>query len=109
MNICLFHIAGKRLSINNLEEVYRKLNRQRGKWFPIGLALGVDYDELNNIKRECTDNSECLREMLAKRLKQHSCEVTWQTIIDSLNDETVGEEGAAADLLEYVKCLLPEG
>ena len=81
---------GSILTIDDLSSVYEKLMKAAGKWFNLGLALKVSYDTLDNIRDKHRDNQNCLREMLAARLKIAS--VTYSELCQSLRSPTVGQD-----------------
>ena len=68
-----------------------------GKWFNLGLALKVSYDTLDNIRDKHGDNQNCLREMLAARLKTGP--LTYSEICQSLRAPTV-ERNDVAEAIE---------
>ena len=58
------------LTIDDLQHVYEKLQTASPHWFDLGLALGLSYLILTNIKSDNREkNSLCFREMLAALLK----------------------------------------
>ena len=93
------------LKIANIETIVSKLYNARVKWFPLGMALGVDYNTLENIeKQHPRDNESCLRDMIAHRLRSgtnHETDLeplTWKEICDSLRKETVGRKDVAEEI-----------
>ncbi len=69
-----------------------------GKWFNLGLALKVSYDTLDNIRDKHGDDQNCLREMLAARLKTAS--VTYSELCQSLRASTVDQNDVAEAIEE---------
>ncbi len=84
---------GSILTINDLSSVYEKLIKAAGKWFNLGLVLKVSYDTLDNIRDKNGDNQNCLREMLATRLKIKN--LTYFEICQSLRAQTVDQNNVA--------------
>ena len=74
-----------------LSLVVKKLWDARGKWYYIGLCLGVDKTDLENNFHQDTDF--CFRKMLTLWLNQVNG--TWQMLIDALHDKTVGYHSLA--------------
>ncbi len=66
-------------------------------WFNLGLALDLDHDTLDNIKDDYHRNKDCLREMLAARLKTGP--LTYSEICQSLRAPTV-ERNDVAEAIE---------
>ncbi len=75
------------LTINNLQQVYEKLESASPKWFDLGLALGLLNHDLTNIQEHNGDNNRYLRKMLAKLLETQR--VTWGLLSDGLKASTV--------------------
>ncbi len=75
----------------------------RFKWKPIGERLSLDINDLQNIDEENRNNDQRLEKMILDWLKRRSVKPTWQSLIDALRHETVGEEGAAEDIQEYLQ------
>ena len=68
------------------------------EWFNIGLNLSVGHDTLSNIKSENQDNSVCLREMLAHRLKSGTHPLTYRKICKCLRHALVNRDTLALKL-----------
>ena len=75
-----------------------ELNNVCAKWKKIGLQLGVSVGELNAIKKQYNDPSDCLEETLTTWLTNYSHPPMWTNIIVALRSSTVGEARLAADL-----------
>ena len=86
----LFFVASI-LTIDDLNLVYQNLVRAAGKWFDLGLDLGLDFDTLDNIKHQ--ENQTNLREMIAARL--HTGPLTYFDICQSLRTPTVNRNDVA--------------
>ncbi len=66
-------------------------------WFNLGLALELGYDTLDSIKDEYHRNKDCLREMIAARLKTGP--LTYSELCQSLRAQTV-RRNDVADAIE---------
>ena len=81
-----------------MNSVYEKLIEAAENWLDLGLALGLSYGALSNIKGEHRDkNQTCLREMLAVRLK--TCSLTYSELCRSLRAPAVRRD-AIAEVIE---------
>ncbi len=85
--------VGSTLTLDELNSVYKNLIKAAGNWFNLGLDLGIGFDILNNISDKHRDNENCLREMLAVRLKTST--LTYSEICQSLRAPTVGRNDVA--------------
>lgn len=94
--------AGTFLTVKDFREVYEQLYPQRLKWRPIGVRLGLQCDLLENIEDQYRKNEKRLEQTLMEWLRRRHLNPTWQSLIDALRHRTVGDEGAAEDLEEYV-------
>ncbi len=95
LNLTFF--IGSILTIDDLSFVYEKLIKAAGKWFNLGLALKMRYDTLDNIRDKHGENQNCLREMLAARLK--IVHLTYFELCQSLRVSTV-ERNDVAEAIE---------
>ena len=72
------------------------------KWRLVGLQLGIDPAELDQIASECgSDQSLCCSELFRKwsaREITASCPFTWKGVIETLDSESVGESSLARSL-----------
>ena len=72
-----------------LRIVVNKLWDAKGKWYYIGLCLGLNKTDLDTIERDNQHSTDsCFRKMISKWLELVSG--TWQMLIDALRDKTVG-------------------
>ena len=66
------------------------------KWRLVGLELGIDPAELDQIASECgSDQTLCCSELFRKwsaREITASCPFIWKGVIETLDSESVGEE-----------------
>ena len=74
------------------------MHKARNEWISLGLALNIDHDTLTAIKTEQYDNQgDCLREMLACRIKSGGS-LTWTNLISCLTHPEVGRNDIASDI-----------
>ncbi len=84
--------------LSDLQSVYEKLIQAAGDWLHLGLSLGLDHGTLDNIKDDYNRNKDCLREMLAVRLKTGP--LTYSEICRSLRVPTVDQNDVAEAIEE---------
>ena len=76
------------MTIDDLQDVYEKLQNASPRWLDLGLALGLTHPVLTNIKiQQHEDCVSCLREMLVKLLSTQ--DVTWSLLSDALKTPTL--------------------
>ncbi len=92
--LIIYWRIGSILTINDLNSVYEKLIEAAGNWLDLGLALGLDHSTLSNIKDNLPRFKDCLREMLAARLKT-GLPLTYSEICQSLRAPTVDRNDVA--------------
>ena len=72
------------------------------KWRLLGIHLGLDQAELDQITHECSsDNSLCCSELFRKWAVQEvstSCPFTWKGVIEALDNGVVRESSLARQL-----------
>ena len=79
------------LTLKNLRDVRKILNRARRKWHKIGIGLGIDVDQLDTIKSVNDDPDDCLVEMLKVWLKSLDPVPTWAALAEALQSEDEDE------------------
>lgn len=83
--------------------VYNEVKDARAKWYFIGLALGINPNDLDSIKTKCRENpDECLTETLKVFLKENDPKATWARLADALEDSSVGEGYLADELRQKI-------
>ncbi len=87
--------------LSDLQSVYEKLIQAAGNWLDLGLALGLDHGTLSNIKDDYHKNKDCLREMIAARLKTGP--LSYSEICQSLRASTVNRIDVAETIEEACK------
>ena len=73
------------------------LYKTRTKWFDLGMALKIDFDTLSSIEGRYTEDSDCLRKMLAHRI-QSGGPLTLRVLCGCLRSETVGRNDVAIEI-----------
>ena len=86
-----------------LSDVLEETVTASGKWYEIGLRLGVSDWKLDCIRSEQLKLTERLRETLKAWLQQGKTESTWMTLVEALRSKTV-EEYQLADALNHRYC-----
>ncbi len=94
--------AGTLLTEDDFCEVYHQLSAKRVRRRPIGLHLGLPYHILENIEDQYRDNDLRLQNVVVTWLRLRGLHPTWLALMDALRHETVGDEGAAGGIREYV-------
>ncbi len=64
--------------------------------------MGLRHDVLENIEDQYSDNDGRLREMVVTWLRLRGLQPTWLALMDALRHKTIGDEGAAEGIREYV-------
>ncbi len=89
---------GSILTLADLNSVYKNLIKAAGNWKDLGLALGLGHPTLDDIEHDYHRNKDCLREMLATRLKTGP--LTYSEICQSLREPTVRQDALADAIKE---------
>ena len=100
----IFFCSDTALTINNLMDVYTMIYSARIKWFDIGLLLKIDFDTLRSIRGNCSEDSHCLREMLACRIQQSDHSLTLRELCECLRSKTVGRIDVAKEIEKGIYC-----
>ncbi len=97
MTLCTYHLVvifvGSILTLGDLNFVYKNLIKAAGDWVDLGLDLGLDPGTLKDIKDDYHRNKDCLREMIAARLKTGP--LSYSDICQSLRSPTVDRNDVA--------------
>ena len=88
--------------LSDLQSVYEKVIKAARNWFNLGLALGLGHGTLDDIKDDYHRNKDCLREMIAVRLKTGP--LTYSDICQSLRARTVDRNDVAVAIEEAYAC-----
>ena len=83
--------------VENVSEAVEALHDTRTKWEFIGLGLGVDKDELNDIGETYSRNDKKLLEMLKLWLNAGK-DTTWNAIVQVLRKDMVGRDKLANEI-----------
>ena len=88
------------LGVDDLGDVLEETLSSSTKWYKIGLQLKVPVAKLDGIRKEFTDQEDCLCEMLKEWLKGAAgTEPSWRVLVETLRSQTV-RETQLADQLE---------
>ncbi len=96
------YCVGSILMLSDLQSVYEKVIKAARNWFNLGLALGLGHGTLDDIKDDYHRNKDCLREMIAVRLKTGP--LTYSDICQSLRARTVDRNDVAVAIEEAYAC-----
>ena len=91
-------LVGSILMLSDLNSVYKNLIIAAGNWVNLGLDLGLGHGTLDDIKDDYHRNKDCLREMLAVRLKTGP--LTYFEICQSLRAPSVDRNDVAEAIEE---------
>ena len=81
----------EQLGAKDLNTIYNDLFDAAGRWYNLGLGLGLLPDELDKIKSASRDQPDvCLREMMKTWLSKASPRPTRKVLIEALRQKTVG-------------------
>ena len=73
----------------------------RAQWYHIGLALGIEADDLDAIQDSNRANPDkCLTDVLKLFLRQVDPKPSWKRLADAMASPSVGRGDIAADLRE---------
>lgn len=89
----------KCLNMDDLELIVQKLYDARVKWYSIGLQLGLNPHDLDEIRVNKSSDEDCLEAVISKWLKV-CAKPTWRDLADALKSATVGYSALAHELLE---------
>ena len=102
MTLCTYNLlvifVASILTLGDLNSVYKNLIKAAGNWVNLGLDLGLGNGTLDDIKDDYHRNKDCLREMIAARLKTGP--LTYSEICQSLRAPTVGRNDVAEAIEE---------
>ena len=79
-----------KLKPSDLGNIVEQLWDVRSRWFSLGLQLQFNYGDLEAIKKDKRECSECFTELLNKWLKVSNPAPTWKSMINALNSRSVG-------------------
>ena len=83
--------------VKNVCEAAEALHDAQAKWEFIGLGLGVDKDDLDNIGETYSRNDKKLLEMLKLWLNAGK-DTTWNAIVQVLRKKIVGRSNLANEI-----------
>ena len=73
------------------------------KWFEMGLQLGIDENELETIKHDNSDSKTAARMMFTEWLRNTQKEKSWESLLEALQSQSVGESCLASTLIKKLK------
>ena len=92
------------MGVDDLGDVLEEILCSSTKCYRIGLRLKVPVAKLDGIRKEFSDQEECLCEMLKEWLKSTAgTKPSWEVLVEALRSQTVGET-RLADQLETNHC-----
>ena len=92
------------LTGDDILTICEKLRSASKDWFNLGLALGLKFFELENIRDRSTDNVCRLTMIVAKRLEVTDPPMTWPYICECLRRPTVERNDVAEEIEDkYVR------
>ena len=97
----LFLYPAKIHEVPSDEDIALISQRVAHKWRLVGVQLGVDPVELDQIASECGSDQSCCYELFRKwsaREITASCPFTWKGVIETLDSEFVRESSLARTL-----------
>ncbi len=98
--------SGKLLVMDDFRKVNSAVFAARAKWKPLGVELGLQIDDLDNMdKVQRGDTEACLGRMLKKWLETPSLKPTWASLVGALKAQTVGREDTAYTVGMYLHCI----
>lgn len=100
-----YPVTGALLGPESLPFLHDELYDIRGKWYDIGVQIGVDVGTLESIKNEYGDGGDALRQVLTHWLKR---EPTWEPLFKALRSRPVRALTIANTLQRKMAELLPE-
>ncbi len=87
--------------MDHTRTVFKVLNRAREGWYFIGVGLGCEVSDLDEIRSmNPTDKRMCLLEMLKRRIQQGG--LTRSILCNSLRGEFVGRDDIARKIEEVL-------
>ena len=97
------------LGVDDLGDVLEETLSSSTKWYKIGLQLKVPVAKLDSIRKEFSDQEDCLCEMLKEWLKGAAgTKPSWVVLVEALKSQTV-RETQLADQLEAKHCQSERG
>ena len=91
---------------SSLPHLQDELYDIRGKWYDIGVQIGIDTGTLQTIRNDYNDSGDALRELLTYWLKRTP---TWEALFKALRSRPVQASDKAEKLQKEMKDrLFPE-
>ena len=101
----LLNVSGSLDKPPNILDLLNKVAcKARDKWEMMGLALGIELDQLNSFSKHA-DPIKCYTEVFSTWKKNTDPPFTWATVINSLKLPIVGETELAMEIEEWLRGL----
>ena len=91
----LFFFAGSSVNQPNLSDLLTELVTVAPDWYNLGLELDLDWEKLNIIK---SDSSQNCKESLCKMLQEwlnNSDDTKWNAVADALESDLISKKNLA--------------
>ena len=99
LNVCLYNHVG--LCPEDLRKVRGAIFSAKVKWYDIGVELELPLSLLDELDKENgKDSGECLRKMLKEWLSGVSPAPSWNSLVEALSSDPVGEHILAKKIAE---------
>ena len=86
-------------TVPSLRDLMNKLHSVRASWYNIGLELRIPQTTLDYFKKNCFDQQEMMKRMLAEYCTTPALHpLTWKAVISALRSPSVDERKLAAKL-----------
>lgn len=100
--ICILSIAMAYDKPPKLKDLLNKVAAKcENKWELVGIQLDLEPSKLGSFKRDSCIH--CFKEVFQLWEKKGDPPYTWDTIIDVLNADSIGENSLANDLKKWLK------
>ena len=84
------------------KEVLEILSNISARWHHIGLALGVNSNDLENIETDAQDHTIKLSKVIEKWITTQSSPVSWKTLISAIEGPIVNDKQKATEIRHYL-------
>ena len=87
----------------NQRDVLNLLVGISSKWYDIGLSLGIDDNDLDELSRNVQyTNATKLSKVIRKWIDTKSSPVTWETVISAIEGPIVDNKNKADEIRDYL-------
>ena len=95
MTLCIYVVD---LVSKSLPKLQTLIWKARGKWFNLGLELGIDEVTLKMLKTNHDDEETRFREMLSEWLRMIDPYPSWEGLLEALSQPPVGYKDLAEEV-----------